>query len=333
MVHTELTTPTKNLKMSTKWPEKILISCLWGVSIIILAGCNNNTIKEPADTITSGEIWISADESLKPIVDSEVAAFMRTYSGTKIHVKYKPEADAIHDILVDSSRVVVAARQLTPDELQVFQKRGFTPELVNVAVDAIAIIVNRDNTDTLLTTKQISGILSGKIDSWKGIDKSSVLGDMQLIFDNKKSGVVRYLIDSVNNGKALPANSYALKNTPDVIDYVSKNKNAVGFIGVNWLSDKADSATSEFLKRIHIINVQPRDSDDFYPPNQYYIAYHGYPYLRNIYVIDPEARMGLGTGFANFFWGDVGQTIITRSGLLPAHASMRFNIELKKNFN
>jgi hypothetical protein len=42
--------------------------------------------------------------------------------------------------------------------------------------------------------------------------------------------------------------------------------------------------------------------------------------------------MGLGTGFAHYVWGDVGQTIITREGLLPTHASMRF-IELKKNFN
>jgi len=204
--------------------------------------------------------------------------------------------------------------------------------VVKVAVDAVAIIVNRSNTDTLLTTQQISYILSGKLNKWTAIDSHSSLADMQIIFDNKNSDVVRYLIDSVNHGQALPANCYALNNTPAVLDYVAKNKNAIGFIGSNWISNPYDPATSESLKRIHIINIQPKDSNDFYPPTQYYIAYHSYPYCRNIYIIDPEARMGLGTGFANFVWGDMGQTIINRSGLLPAHASMRF-IQLKNKFD
>ncbi len=315
-------------------PKRLLSASVFWLSVtgmVFFESCHNNAVKEPSDTITSGEIWISSDESLKPLIDSEVQAFMQTYSGTKIHVRYKPDENAIADILDDSSRVVVAARQLRPDELAIYQKRGFTPELVKIAVDAIAIIVNPSNADTLLTTKQISAILSGKINNWKEIDSHLPLSGIQLIFDNKNSDVVQYVIDSVNHGQALPSNSYALNNSPAVIDYVSKNKNAVGFIGSNWISNSADSATSVFLKRIHIINVQPPDSNDFYPPNQYYIAYHGYPYCRNIYIIDPEARMGLGTGFANFVWGDIGQTIITRSGLLPAHASMRF-IELKKHF-
>jgi len=334
MAPTVLIPRTKNIKaMSTKQLLTTAALYIAGIVFFIFSSCNNPKANSPSDTTTSGEVTISADESLKPLIDSELATFMHTYSGTKIHVKYKAGEDAINYMLNDSARVVVASRLLRPDELQVYQKRGFTPEVVTIAVDAIAIIVNGSNTDTNLTTHQVSDILSGKINTWNGVDKQSPLKDIQLIFDNISSGVVRYIIDSVNHGKALPQNSYALSNTPAVLDYVAKNKNAIGFIGLNWVSDKADSATNAFLKNIHVLSIQPPDSNDFYQPTQYYIAYHGYPYCRHIYVIDPEARMGLGTGFANFMWGDVGQTIITRMGLLPAHASMRFTIEVKKGFN
>jgi phosphate transport system substrate-binding protein len=42
-----------------------------------------------------------------------------------------------------------------------------------------------------------------------------------------------------------------------------------------------------------------------------------------VYIINAQARKGLGLGFASFLAGDSGQRIVLKDGLLPAQAPTR----------
>jgi phosphate transport system substrate-binding protein len=78
----------------------------------------------------------------------------------------------------------------------------------------------------------------------------------------------------------------------------------------------------------------PKPSD-FVQPYQVYLAektpqqlaeypdLQNYPLRRNLYIINREARAGLGTGFASFVAGKNGQLIFQKSGLLPAQMQAR----------
>lgn len=98
----------------------------------------------PVDTPQSGTIYISVDESFKPVIEEEIKMYEAIYPGTKIFADYKPEADCFRDFLKDSSnRLVIVTRGLTlREERYYIDSLGYNPGWNQVATDAITIIVN-----------------------------------------------------------------------------------------------------------------------------------------------------------------------------------------------
>jgi phosphate transport system substrate-binding protein len=295
-----------------------LLGCL------MIAACNRAGTIE--DTPTSGNLKISVDESFAPIIDSHVYTFQKLYKYAKIQASYKPEGDVVKDLLTDSSRVIVISRELTPNEKQYFEKLKIIPRQTKVAVDGVALIVHPSNPDTLLTLAQLKEIFTGRVTSWKKLNPASKLSDLTIVFDNNNSSTSRYILDSVNLKQPLPPNTFAAKSNPALVDYVAKNPNAIGVLGVNWISDFDDSTAIGFLRKIKVVGVSKKSNpktDEYYQPFQGYLAQGTYPLRRNLYVISREARAGLGTGFASFVASDKGQRIFLKSGLLPATMPIR----------
>jgi phosphate transport system substrate-binding protein len=69
--------------------------------LFVTASCNPNKKKAKViagdDTINSGTIHISVDESFAPIIDSQIKVFMSLNPKAKIIAHYKPEADCQDD--------------------------------------------------------------------------------------------------------------------------------------------------------------------------------------------------------------------------------------------
>src|SRR5688572_8871058 len=123
-----------------------------------------------ADTPTTGAITIVADESLKPIVEAEVATFNALHHPkATITAVYLPEADAINLMLnQDSIKMAIVTRKLTKDERQYLKDAvKVSAREEELAYGGIALIVNNTNPDTLISIAQIRDILSGKITTWK----------------------------------------------------------------------------------------------------------------------------------------------------------------------
>src|SRR5215211_2173183 len=80
-------------------------------------GCNSKTgTDELPDKFNRGVIHISCDESFKPVIDAQVQVYEGRYPEAKIIVHYKPEAECLHDFLVDSIKMVIATRGFTKAE-------------------------------------------------------------------------------------------------------------------------------------------------------------------------------------------------------------------------
>ncbi|TXK36642.1 phosphate ABC transporter substrate-binding protein, PhoT family [Pontibacter qinzhouensis] len=293
--------------------------------VLITTGCNNSDT--PADTPTSGNITISIDESFQPIMDSQVYTFESIYKYAKLNPQYKSEGAVIQDLLRDSTRVAVLSRDLRPDEKAVFDQRKIIPRVVKIAIDAVALIVNKNNPDTLLTVAQVQDIFSGNITSWADLSPGNKINGLTIVFDNNNSSTARFVQDSIIANQALPSNTYASNSHEALIDYVSQNENTIGVIGVNWISDFDDTTAVRFMEKIKVVGVStessPATTDSYYQPYQAYIAQGTYPLRRYLYIISTEGRTGLGTGFASFIAGDKGQRIFLKSGLVPATMPVR----------
>ncbi len=302
------------------------ISFIIASSVLFFAACENKTKNgKPLDTATSGEINICVDESFKPIVETQIATFESLYPKTKINATYIPETDAFKQLLLDSARIIFATRDLNTEEKAYFKKITITPTLIKIAVDAVALIVNPERNDSTLKYEQVLDILSGKITNWNQLNSKNKDEKINVVFDNKNSSTARFLKEDINKGKDFPANCFASNSNPEVIDYISKNVNAIGVIGLSWISDGDDPVSADLKKKIKVFGISSKTGGDgeFYEPYQAYISLGQYPLCRELYIVSREARVGLGTGFASFVAGDKGQRIILKSGLLPATMPVR----------
>ena len=305
-----MTRQLKNIAMS----RAFMIAAF---AVIIFSGCHGGYDRTDLDTEDSGTIHISVDESFEPVIDSQIEVFEALHPKAKIIAEYKPEAQCFRDLLKSSTRMIIVTRGLTDDEEKFYlDSFKFSPSWSKVAYDAIAVIVSNNAPDSIFTMNEIRGILDGST------------GDKQLaVFDGMSStSTVRYAIDSILKGKPFdPKKVFAEKSSQGVIDYVAKNNNVLGFVGVSWIGNKEDTSQVSFLKKVKIASLQCNCPDEtFVKPYQANIATKRYPLVRGLYYILKENYNGLGSGFANFLEYEKGQLIFRRAYLWPA--KMNFSI-------
>lgn len=315
----------EKMRNFTKHSELLVFPALMLAIALLMPGCKPKGTVTIRETPTSGDIRIMADESFKPIVDNQVSIFLSLYKYAKITPEYKPEKELIADFLSDSVKVIVTSWTPTEEQNKLLLQVQTVARKTVVAYDAIALIMNRSNPDSLLSYNNVSDIFTGKITDWKQINPSSKSGKIDIIFDNIKSGNIRYFREKFDLPDTLASNFYAVNNNPEVIDYVSKSPGALGILSVNWISDREDTLAMSFVSKIKVaaITAPYLDQNLYYLPLQGSIYDKSYPFVREVNMISRESFSGLGSGFISFVAGDQGQRIILKSGLVPATMPIR----------
>jgi phosphate transport system substrate-binding protein len=306
----------------------------------LLPACSSPSASgaEEADTPTRGKVSISVDETFAPILESQVDTFQKLYPDAHLKTTYQPEDSVMLDFLNDKVKLAIVSRDLNAEEKAELAKQTMTPATTHIGIDGLAIILHPSNPDSLLTLTQLRGIFSGQTTSWKQLSGQKKLGDINVVFDANRSSTLRFVRDSLLRGQPLTTRVFAAKSNPEALAYVAAHPAAIGVVGVNWVSDHDDPTVASFLRTVRVAGITARPNptkDDYIKPYQRYLAQYTpqqlqadpdlqrYPLQRNIYIINREARTGLGSGFASFVAGQKGQLIFSKSGLLPAKMQVR----------
>ncbi|RBN49065.1 PstS family phosphate ABC transporter substrate-binding protein [Flavobacterium psychrolimnae] len=288
------------MKITSKLPALLLL-----ISALLVFSCNEKNSDKEEETILKGAISIYVDETLKPIIDDQVAVFESKYDA-KITLISKSESETINSLFNDKGGVAILSRNLTEEELNVFKQRKITPKITPFAIDAIAFVSNKRNNDTLIALKDVVDFMQGK-------DVPPIKG---LVFDNLNSSTLRYLNDLADIKEVRNKGIFSFKTNEEVIKHISQNDGLIGVVGVNWLS-QASPNMQKYVKELNVLHVKGLKDDSYYLPSQNDIAEKKYPLARDLYIINCQGYSGLGMGFASFVAGDIGQRIILKSGLLP----------------
>lgn len=296
----------------------------------------------------SGTVY--CDDGFKNILDEEIEVFEYSYPEASIIPFYVSEQEAMDKLLADSTQCIVVTRELTADQIKFMKAKHKRVVKQNcIAVDAVALITNKNNPVSQLSVQEISDILNGKITRWNQLAGNDTTA-IKVVFDHQGSSTVSYLRDKFLPKGAkmsqLP-NAYAQKNNAQVFDLVKKDPDALGVISVSWLgadlsaakkvpiknrvdnySNENDTIATELTTEVNIVKVSdPTEKNDFspigYKPYQAYIYSGEYPLFRKVYMISTGSNSTVIHSFYTFVTGFVGQKIITKTGILPFHYSQR----------
>ena len=314
------------MKTMIKYIPVLLVSMLF-------ASCNQGP-KRPVTTSTSGTITLMCDNSFENILQQEIDVFEFQYPQAHILARYLPQKDVIDSLMEFKTRAIVAARDLTPQEKEFLRKNKRAVRSQMIAVDALALIVNPENTIEMISRKEVGDILTGKLTNWNEVEPSK-MGDIKIVFDNEKSSTVQYMRDSLMNGQPFGKNIFAQNSIEGVFEAVKNNKNAIGVIGVSWitsdmrnsditteqmvteLNDDKGVNVAEFDNSVKVLKVMGNTREAFKPYQQY--IYDGrYPLFRQMYMIIASAGGTLEHGFFSFVTSFNGQKLIMKTGVMPA---------------
>lgn len=271
---------------------------------------------EGLDTITSGSIRIGVDEALEPLISTGIYNFTQINPEASIDADYLPESEAYALLADDSVRLVIGGRKLLPAEEKMFEQKKLTPRYTPLAVDAIAFLVHPSLDTRSMTRQELQSVFSGAVSTWPTLGLDIGKDSIYLVFDHPGSGTITAMRLAFGLD-ALPPNSYALENYAAVVDYVAANPNAIGIVANNWIETLGATARRAFEAGVRVLGVGNETRNPYALPEQTFIADSTYPFVRTIYGISREPRVGLGTGFLSFLAGERGQRIVLKSGLLP----------------
>jgi phosphate transport system substrate-binding protein len=277
----------------------------------LLSACASDKTDPNLDTRDKGSINISADESFKPVIEAQVQVYEADHRDVKLNVQYKPEADCLNDLTVDSVRMIIVTRYISNDEKSfLVDSLKISPDQMMMAYDAIAVIIHPDEEIHRFTMKDIREILQGKFRE-----------NLIPVFDGlKATSTVRFIVDSVLRGDSLTSKALAARSSEEVVDYVSKNPAAIGFIGVSWIANKDDAQQQSFLTKVRLAELECKGLVGQYVQPIQVNIYNGlYPLKRELVFILKESYKGLGHGFSNFMVSERGQLIFRRAYLVPGY--------------
>jgi phosphate transport system substrate-binding protein len=293
---------------------------------LLIAGCNRSNNPADTETTTRGHISIAVDNAYELLADTEIATFESLYKYSNIKPIYASEDSILKLFLEDSVRLMITSRKLTQNEEAYLKEKLIIPRTTQIAWDALAFIVNKSNPDTQFKYNTLKDIFTGNVNTWKKIDPKSKLGNLKIVFDNQGSSNVRMVMKKFGITGSLPEYCYSANTNSQVIDYVESHPEAIGIISVNWVSDRADSISHNFLTRVNVAAISPEfdpAGDEYYRPHPAYIADKTYPFIREVYTISRETFSGLGRGFIQFVANDQGQRIVLKMGMVPATMPVR----------
>jgi len=193
----------------------------------------------------SGQIKSVGSDTLNNEMTSWAKGFMSRYPDVKIEIEGKGSATAPPALLAGASQFGPMSRPMTAEEIDAFEKKyGYKPSGFRVAVDALAIYVNKDNPIQCLTLPQVDQIFpstrkgSGgrSIRTWGDAGLTGEWADkpISLYGRNSISGTYEFFRDIVLYGGDYKDEVKQQVGPEAVVQAVAADRFAIGYSGLGY---------------------------------------------------------------------------------------------------
>ena len=232
-----------------------------------------------------------------PIVQATAEAYMNIYPGTNISVRGGGSGLGIKSIIMESIDIGNASRKVNERENILIKKKQNELLETAIAIDAITIIVHKDNPINDISLKSLRLIYSGKMTSWNELGGDDL--EIVVISRDVSSGSFEVFNHTVLHSDLLINNSMRLASNNAVATTVNYTKGAIGYIGLGYVNDG--------LKVLTIGGVLPskRTAQDY-----------EYPLTRKLYMYTTKSRSEASQDFIDFILSELGQTIVEQQGYI-----------------
>lgn len=289
-------------------PALLLLAC----ALLGLLGCaSDRSSRSPEDTETSGRIKVVCSPELRALMDSEVDAFRKLYPQATIEVTSGNSREGVAALMSRAVDLVVAARELEPEERTVKVKGGLEIEGYRFGKDAVCVVVHPDNPLVSLSVEEVRRIYLGEAKRWTDVRGRG--GEIVPVIPPPGGDLMHAFVQRVMGGQAPTAPALRAGTDSGVTRLVGANPSAIGFVSAT------DAGEAVKVLRLSALTGLP----DWKPDAER--VYNGqYPLSRvlNLFVRVPGAK--LANGLVTYIASRDGQELVHRAGFVPTAVPVRF---------
>lgn len=196
-----------------------------------------------ASMVMAGNIVIKGSTTVLPITQKVAEAYMKEFPTVTISISGGGSGNGIKAIIDKTTDIANSSRFIQPKEVEMAVANGSYPVPFAVAYDCIIPVVHPSNPIKDITLAQLKDIYEGKVKNWKELGGE----DWPLVIVSRDTSSGTYEVWSekvLKKARVTPAALLQASNGA-VSQAVSKNKNAIGYLGVGYLSPGVKPLTVE----------------------------------------------------------------------------------------
>lgn len=232
----------KQIRKAKKgWLAAILMAAL----VIISTGCNSQSTTTPTGDDLSGSFSITGSNTVTPLTSVWAEEFMNLHQNVNIAVSGPGSGAGIAALINGTTDICQASRGIKQQEIDQAKDNGVEPYEIQVATDALSVIVNPSNPVSELTITQLSAIYTNQITNWKEVGGNDAT--IVVLSRDTSSGTHVFFKEHVvqmaglpNADKGLEYGSKVLQmhSTKEGVSEVAKNPNAIFYPSLGYITEE-----------------------------------------------------------------------------------------------
>ncbi len=274
----------------------------------------------------SGNLSSVGSDTLANLMTLWAEEFKRNYPNVNVQIQAAGSSTAPPALTEGTSNLGPMSRKMKDKEIEAFEKKfGYKPTPVAVAIDALAVFVNKDNAIEGLTIPQVDAIFSStrkcgeaeEVNNWGDVGATGALASQgfQIFGRNSVSGTYGYFKKKALCKGDFRNNVNEQPGSASVVQSVSTSLNGIGYSGIGYKTSSVRALPLTKKPGTPFVEATPAN------------ALNGsYPLARALYVyvnkapgkdLDPMTRE-----FLKMVMAKVGQEVVVKDGYIPLPATL-----------
>ena len=261
----------------------------------------------PTASAATETLTLTGSTTVLPIAQAVADAYMQAHPEANIQVSGGGSGVGIQAIInqkvdIGMSSADVSAAQKAQDS---------TMNIITIAHDGIAIIVNPANTIQDISLAQVKQIYNGSVTSWSSIPGAGVANSnnqIVVVGRDSYSGTRTYFDQVVMMNTNDTMSMHEDNSNGAVLQEVAQTPNAIGYISIGYL-DNTVKALPILTANGHVIT-----------PSVATVKDKTYPIHRDLYMITNGKPTGLANDYINFLLSPAGQQIVVAQGYVALNS-------------
>jgi phosphate transport system substrate-binding protein len=274
----------------------------------------------------SGNINSIGSDTLNNLMTLWAEGFRKQYPNVKIQIEGKGSSTAPPALIEGTAQLGPMSRKMKGKEMDAFEaKFGYKPTAFPVAIDALAVYVNKDNPIPGMSVAQVDAAFSKTrrqgykhdITTWGNLGVSGPYTEMpiSLYGRNSASGTYGFFKENVLQNGDYRDQVKEQPGSASVVQGVTEDRAGMGYSGIGYRTSG-----------VRAIPLAMKEGEAFVEPTFANASKGTYPLARFLFVYvnkTPNTALSpIVKEFLNFVYSREGQNVVIKDGYFPLSADL-----------